>query len=96
MFYSVVVWKFELREKSPPLRVGKEKALDWPGSERERKRGLFRARFLSFIVCPLTFEYSHSLQMRKCFSLRIVGFLSLLFYLQLNAFQMEQLYRKKF
>lgn len=26
----------------------------------------------------------------------IVGFLSLLFYLQLNAFQMEQLYRKHF
>lgn len=50
--------------ESPPLTAEKTKAVDWPGNEKERER-LFRARFLSLIVCPLRFEYAHSKKMRK-------------------------------
>jgi len=47
--------------KSPPLTAEKKKTVDWLGNEKERERGgLFRARFLSFIVCLLRFEYTHS------------------------------------
>ena len=63
LFYSgEESWSCEWRAR--PLTAEKRKAVDWPGNEKERER-LFRARFLSLIVCPLRFEYAHSKQTRK-------------------------------
>lgn len=79
-------------EEGSELALGMKREREWV---RER---LFRAWFLSFIVCPLRFEYAFSQQMREMLqTLTLLAFsLSLLFYLQLNAFQMDQLYREHF
>lgn len=58
--------KFESWVESPPLTEERELAGEWKKRERERERErLFRAWFLSFIVCLLRFEYALSQQMRK-------------------------------
>lgn len=64
--------------------------------EKEWEREAIQSMIPSFIVCPLRFEYAHSKQMRKMLqTLALLAFsLSPFFYLQLNAFQTEQLYRE--
>lgn len=98
-------------KKPAPDNREKMKAVDWPGNEkeaeREREKEEQRERNREREAIQSTISFPHCLPARiwictlkedkkNALASRFVGLLSPLFYLQLNAFQMEQLYRKHF
>ncbi len=85
------------REVRPCFPAEGRQRIGLRGTARPRDWAIQSTPASSYCLGRSTFEYSLSLRPNRWERLRrCTAFSPLLFYLQLNAFQMEQLYRKQF